>query len=97
MVSNSNFVVEKIVSSGTNVAVVPVERDSKNIFFGKRDTETSFTFDVGIPRSYVWRNNLLFLRTSTHMDLERAFTTDAPTPCSPPDTLYADPPNFPPA
>ena len=28
---------------------------------------------------------------------ERAFTTDAPTPWRPPDTLYPPPPNFPPA
>ena len=34
---------------------------------------------------------------STSSQLERAFTTDAPTPCRPPDTLYPPPPNLPPA
>ena len=33
--------------------------------------------------------------TSNHS--ERALTTDAPTPCKPPETLYPPPPNFPPA
>ena len=33
--------------------------------------------------------------TSNHSD--NAFTTEAPTPCKPPDTLYPPPPNFPPA
>ena len=33
--------------------------------------------------------------TSNHSD--KAFTTEAPTPCSPPDTLYPPPPNLPPA
>ena len=28
---------------------------------------------------------------------ERAFTTEAPTPCNPPDTWYVLPPNFAPA
>ena len=28
---------------------------------------------------------------------DKAFTTDAPTPCKPPETLYPPPPNFPPA
>ena len=28
---------------------------------------------------------------------DRAFTTEAPTPCNPPDAPYAPPPNFPPA
>jgi hypothetical protein len=28
---------------------------------------------------------------------DNAFTTDAPTPCSPPDAPYAPPPNLPPA
>ena len=33
----------------------------------------------------------------TSSQFERAFTTEAPTPCKPPDTLYPPPPNFPPA
>ncbi len=33
--------------------------------------------------------------TSSHSD--KALTTDAPTPCNPPDTLYPPPPNLPPA
>ena len=35
--------------------------------------------------------------TSTESFVDRAFTTDAPTPWRPPDTLYPPPPNFPPA
>ena len=30
-------------------------------------------------------------------EVYNALTTEAPTPCSPPDTLYPPPPNFPPA
>ena len=37
----------------------------------------------------------LCIVTSSHSD--KAFTTDAPTPCNPPDTLYPPPPNLPPA
>ena len=37
----------------------------------------------------------LYTVTVTHFD--KAFTTDAPTPCNPPDTLYPPPPNLPPA
>ena len=33
----------------------------------------------------------------TSSQSERAFTTEAPTPWRPPDTLYPPPPNFPPA
>ena len=32
-----------------------------------------------------------------YTSVERAFTTEAPTPCRPPDTLYPPPPNLPPA
>ena len=37
------------------------------------------------------------LVTITSHNSERALTTDAPTPCNPPDTLYPPPPNLPPA
>src|SRR5262245_57958871 len=35
--------------------------------------------------------------TSTSSRDDSALTTDAPTPCSPPDAAYEPPPNFPPA
>src|SRR3989344_4808778 len=35
--------------------------------------------------------------TSARTCEERAFTTETPTPCKPPETLYPSPPNFPPA
>ena len=38
-----------------------------------------------------------FLYTFTSNHFDSALTTDAPTPWSPPDTLYPPPPNFPPA
>ncbi len=38
-----------------------------------------------------------FLRTSTTICVDSAFTTEEPTPCRPPETLYAELPNLPPA
>ena len=37
----------------------------------------------------------LYIVTFIHFD--KAFTTEEPTPCKPPDTLYPDVSNFPPA
>ncbi len=52
---------------------------------------------VGLPRSNLCSNTLLFclIWISSHSD--SAFTTDTPTPCNPPDILYAFDSNFPPA
>ena len=55
-------------------------------------------FWVVFPFSnFIWyKLPSLFIVTSVQLD--KAFTTDAPTPWRPPDTLYPlSPPNFPPA
>ncbi|OPZ49222.1 MAG: hypothetical protein BWY91_03117 [bacterium ADurb.BinA028] len=52
---------------------------------------------TGTPWSKLIRKALPFWRTSTSRRLDRALTTDEPTPCRPPDTLYPPPPNLPPA
>ena len=49
------------------------------------------------PLSYLCLYSFPSLKIETSSHSESAFTTDAPTPWSPPDTLYPPPPNLPPA
>ena len=55
------------------------------------------SFFVVSPRSKAMWCRLPSRSTHTSSFSERAFTTDTPTPCSPPDTLYVALSNFPPA
>ena len=80
--------VSNIVSSAKNLTFVPV-------FF---DSPIFSNFLIVFPLSKdIWYNPpSLWIVTSVHFD--KALTTDAPTPWSPPETLYPlSPPNFPPA
>ena len=58
---------------------------------------TAVTSPSGSPRPYSCRQALPSRFTSTRSVSESAFTTETPTPCRPPDTLYPSPPNLPPA
>ena len=68
----------KIVLSGLNVIIVPLDFLVGSIFE---------SVVVGNP----FENSCLYkkpdLITSTFICSERAFTTDAPTPCKPPDVV----------
>mmetsp|Transcript_3582 Transcript_3582/g.22487 ORF Transcript_3582/g.22487 Transcript_3582/m.22487 type:complete len:278 (+) Transcript_3582:1419-2252(+) len=81
------------VSSARNLTSVPVRWACS---FGRDKTCRSVT---GLPFSYLCLCIIPSLQTTTSNASESAFTTDRPTPCSPPDTLYplSSPPNFPPA
>ena len=54
-------------------------------------------FDFGLPKSKSWVHRYPSLWTSTFTNVERAFTTEIPTPWRPPLTVYAPDSNFPPA
>ena len=59
---------------------------------------TSVSFLVVFPPfSNLHSYTLPSLLTCTSTQDDKALTTDAPTPCNPPDTLYPPPPNLPPA
>src|SRR5690349_25070322 len=51
----------------------------------------------GTPTVYDCRHTCPCRFTATSNLVESALTTDAPTPCRPPDTAYPPPPNLPPA
>ncbi len=46
---------------------------------------TFSTGPSGIPREKLWRNNSRLRATSTTILSESALTTEAPTPCRPPE------------
>ena len=77
----------KIVGSGLNLTSVPVESDSPMMC----------NSSLGFPFSNCWKYFLPLRLTVTSKCSDKAFTTEAPTPCNPPETLYPPPPNFPPA
>src|SRR3989338_7958593 len=56
-----------------------------------------FTGPCGLPCLYSWQCKKPSRQTSARNQIESAFTTETPTPCKPPETLYESPPNFPPA
>ena len=87
MLYSKSCVSSKILGSGKKFIFVPV-------FF---DTFPFFIFVFGFPRSKSWFQKCPSLWTSTLTTVERAFTTEIPTPCSPPLTVYAPDSNFPPA
>jgi len=51
----------------------------------------------GTPRRKLAAHSCPSRSTLTSIRAARAFTTEAPTPCSPPDAVYEPPPNLPPA
>ena len=76
--------------SGANVTLVPV--------FDSGESPISWIGPTGCPPS---RKSCLHRRPSRSISnstaTDKALTTDTPTPCKPPETLYPPPPNFPPA
>src|SRR5699024_12006288 len=83
------FVVEKILASGLEVTFVPLLRLALPIL-RKVPTGcpplTKFS-SYSIPSQTVFKVNIE----------ESALTTEAPTPCNPPEVLYSPWPNLPPA
>src|SRR3989344_885326 len=77
----------KISGSGSNVMEVP----------GFWHLPPFWPLDFGLPLWYSCAQCSPSRQTSARIQEESAFTTDTPTPCSPPETLYPVPPNFPPA
>ena len=82
----------------TPFAARPVTRSSDFVSNGvKVESGDPFENTPGSPR---WNDidQVLPLRsTSTSSRSESALTTDAPTPCRPPEAAYDPPPNLPPA
>ncbi len=75
--SASHSISSKISVSGLKLIVVPVS------FVGP----IAFIFAVGSPRANSWRQIFPSRCTSATSHSESAFTTETPTPCSPPETL----------
>ena len=76
-ISNLNVGSSKISRSGLNVIVVPVFAAFP----------TFFSVSAVFPRAKAIRHACPSRRTSARSHSDSAFTTDTPTPCSPPDTL----------
>src|SRR6267143_3561514 len=94
----SHSMTGNISLSGANRVTVPVTFDGSR--HGTTGGSGSWGFVivrtavVGFPRSYDCVKILPSRWTSTVMLDASAFTTDTPTPWSPPVTLYPAPPNF---
>ena len=73
--------------SGLKVIKVPVSWHSP----------ITFKSYIGTPFSYLWKYILLWRWIVISIHSETALTAETPTPCNPPDTLYASLSNFPPA
>src|SRR5699024_3325420 len=82
-----NSVISNTLGSGLKCIIVPV----------LLLLPTSPNSDTGSPLVNSCIYSLSFLLTFTFNHSDRAFTTETPTPCNPPDTLYAALLNFPPA
>ncbi len=86
-----NSVSSKIAASGQNVTVVPVRP--------RGALPVTSSFPLGFPpspNSNTWWSPSRSI--SSRSRVERALTTETPTPWSPPETLYPPPsPNLPPA
>ena len=76
-----------MVGSGQKVVLVPVP-------FAE-PTFASFSDVLPWSKAILYSPPSRFTNTSTRED--SALTTETPTPCKPPDTLYPSPPNLPPA
>src|SRR5215469_17273285 len=87
-VSKLYSVAVKIVLSGRKCTLVPVFTLAAPAFF---------SLLVGSPFEYVCSQVNPSRQISSSSSSLSAFTHDTPTPCRPPDTLYDDESNFPPA
>ena len=76
-ISKENSVSVKISVSGRNVTLVPAFRDLPVAWRG----------DTVSPREKRIRWTDPSRRTSATSSSDRAFTTETPTPCNPPETL----------
>src|ERR1051325_7121220 len=85
--SKLNDVSVKICESGLNVTFVPRLRVLPVCFSGA----------TGIPRAYSCSHVLPSRQISRCRLSERKLTHETPTPCRPPETLYAFESNLPPA
>ena len=86
-----NSTSSKMLGSGQNVTVVPVRP--------RGALPVTVSLPWGFPpsaNSMTWWSPSRSISRSSRVD--RALTTELPTPCRPPETLYPPPsPNFPPA
>ena len=73
-----NLIEEKICLDGKKVILVPVSLDFPNTFKG----------DFASPFLNSIKYFLPSLLISSCNFSDKAFTTETPTPCKPPDTLY---------
>src|SRR5438876_6359485 len=77
-----------MVLSGRNLTLVPVFALTAPVFF---------SLLVGSPLEYVCSQVNPSRQISRSNSSLSAFTQETPTPCNPPETLYDDESNFPPA
>src|ERR1700677_2052417 len=79
--------------------MVKMEESAWNVIFVPvlRVLPEAFNFEVGTPFSYDCSQTSPSRQISSSSQSESAFTTETPTPCNPPDTLYVSLSNFPPA
>src|SRR5205807_6889399 len=63
----------------------------------RREGLPFLSFMVVLPRENSWSQWDPSRSTSTVSLCDSAFTTETPTPCSPPEIRYPPPPNLPPA
>ena len=85
--SNEKSVVSNISADGQKRTVVPDSSVGAPFLTGAVGTPNLYSCDQWKPSRF----------TTTDKSVERAFTTEIPTPCKPPDTEYPPSPNFPPA
>ena len=83
-----NCIVSNIDSSGMNIISVP---------FSFLLHLSILIFVLALPFEYNWEYFLPPLNTFTSREVLRAFTTEIPTPCKPPEVLYELLSNLPPA
>src|SRR6202023_4357653 len=86
-VSKLYSVVEKMLRSGKKWTLVP----------SFLLAPAFFSLLVGSPLEYVCSQVKPSRQISRSSSSLRAFTQETPTPCNPPETLYVDESNFPPA
>src|ERR1700677_4743663 len=79
--------------------MVKMEESAWNVIFVPvlRVLPEAFNFEVGTPFSYDCSQTSPSRQISSSSQSESALTTETPTPCSPPETLYVSLSNFPPA
>jgi len=89
--------------SGQNLILVPVTRLVTRLSWRNPDFLVKLAAGPGPSNSPVTPRRKLAAQvcpsrsTSTSSRAASALTTEAPTPCRPPEAVYEPPPNFPPA